>query len=594
MIKDFLNFIEYYGKNKKAKILFFILISVLAGAMEFVGIGLIYPFIIMIINPTDAANNFYYQELTKLTGFNEFYTNTLILGLFIASIFIIKNLIMIACVYLQNKFVINWKNDINKMIMKYYLNAPYKKIYENNNSEKIYNTTVLSSQTLETFVLRTLILITNLIIISIILTLLLIKYTLIAMFTIISVSICMVFLNKFFKHKTDILAPKMLEYSLKNNNQVIENIKNLKEVRIFSAEDYFLNKFEKIQRENNNIIFKNSFYSTIPPYIVEMILVIFLIILAITIMHNSTIETSKMIASFGVTLAVILRIAPSLNRIQVALNHINSSKDMIKKINKEYQKYHFDKIDLAKTSVDKLQYNDKLILKDISYSYREDKQIIKDITFDIKKGEFVGIIGLSGAGKTTLSDILTGILQADSGKLILDNVEITNENIQQYRKLIGYVPQELNILEDTYEKNVAFGTEYYQIDEKLVEECLKQSQLFDFVQKNGGIKKLIKGLSQGQKQRLMIARALYRNSEIIIFDEATSSLDTETEHEITQMLTNLKGKKTIIAVSHRLKTLNECDKLVYLKNGEIVDIGNLEILRNKYSDIEKLIKLSKI
>lgn len=594
MMKDFLNFIEYYGKNKKAKILFFILISVLAGAMEFVGIGLIYPFIIMIINPTDAANNFYYQELTKLTGFNEFYTNTLILGLFIASIFIIKNLIMIACVYLQNKFVINWKNDINKMIMKYYLNAPYKKIYENNNSEKIYNTTVLSSQTLETFVLRTLILITNLIIVSIILTLLLIKYTLIAMFTIISVSICMIFLNKFFKHKTDILAPKMLEYSLKNNNQVIENIKNLKEVRIFSAEDYFLNKFEKIQRENNNIIFKNSFYSTIPPYIVEMILVIFLIILAITIMHNSTIETSKMIASFGVTLAVILRIAPSLNRIQVALNHINSSKDMIKKINKEYQKYHFDKIDLAKTSVDKLQYNDKLILKDISYSYREDKQIIKDITFDIKKGEFVGIIGLSGAGKTTLSDILTGILQADSGKLILDNVEITNENIQQYRKLIGYVPQELNILEDTYEKNVAFGTEYYQIDEKLVEECLKQSQLFDFVQKNGGIKKLIKGLSQGQKQRLMIARALYRNSEIIIFDEATSSLDTETEHEITQMLTNLKGKKTIIAVSHRLKTLNECDKLVYLKNGEIVDIGNLEILRNKYSDIEKLIKLSKI
>lgn len=594
MFKEFLNFIQYYGKTKKIKIAFFILISMIAGGLEFVGIGLIYPFLIMIINPKSILNNIYYQEFMKLTGIENFLVNLLILGFLIVSMFIIKNIVMVACVYLQNKFVTDWKNDINKMLMKYYLYAPYKKLFENNNSEKIYNTTVLSSQTLETFVLRTLVFVTNIIIVSIILTLLLIKYTLIAIFTIIAVVVCMMCLNKFFKHKTEILAPRMLEYSLKNNNQVIENIKNLKDIRIFGSEDYFLNKFEKIQRENNRVIFKNAFYSNIPPYIVEMILVIALILLAGFITYKNIGETSRIIASYGVILAVILRIAPSLNRIQVALNHMNSSKDMIKKINKEYEKYEFDRIQIQKNKDIRIEYNNKLVFKDINFSYTENKPVIKSVTFDINKGEFVGIVGLSGAGKTTIADILTGILPPDSGKILIDETEITKENIYLYRRLIGYVPQEMNILDDTYKHNVAWGMGYYDIDEKKVKESLKQAQLYDFVEKNGGINSIIKGLSQGQKQRLLIARALYRKPEIILFDEATSALDLETENEITQMITNLKGKNTIIAIAHRLTTLKECDKIIYLKEGEIVDIGTFENLRDKYEDFEKLIKLSQI
>ena len=594
MIKDFLKFIEYYGKNKKLKMTFFLLISIIAGGLEFIGIGLIYPFLIMIINPKSLLSNIYYQKFIQITGFDDFFINTVILGFLIVSMFIAKNIVMISCVYLQNKFVIDWKSDINKMFMKYYLNAPYKKLLENNNSEKIYNTTVLSSQTLETFVLRTLVFITNVVIVSIILTLLLIKYTLIAIFTTIAVILCMIFLNKFFKRKTEILAPKMLEYSLKNNNQIIENIKNLKDIRIFGAESYFLNKFEKIQRENNRVIFKNAFYAGIPPYIVEIILVLALIVLAGFITYKNIGETSRIIASYGVILAVILRIAPSLNRIQVALNHMNSSKDMLKGINKEYEKYKFDKIQIKKYRDEKLEYSDKLMFKDVSFKYVENKEVIKNVTFDIKKGEFVGIVGLSGAGKTTIADMLTGILPPDSGEIFVDETRITNENIYQYRHLIGYVPQEMNILDDTYKNNVAWGRGYYDIDEAEVEESLRQAQLYDFVQENGGINSIIKGLSQGQKQRLLIARALYRNPEILIFDEATSALDVETENEITQMLKKLKEKNTIIAIAHRLRTVKECDKLIYLQKGEIIDIGTFEELKNKYKDFENLIKLSQI
>ncbi len=574
MLNQFFKFIKYYGKDKKLKIFFFVFISIIAGLMEFVGIGLVYPFLNLIIKSQKPST-------------------ILITGGAIVLMFVSKNILMIICTYLQNKFVIDWKNYINKMIMEFYLYAPYKNLFDSTNSEKIYNITVLSSQTLETFVLRALVFFTNSIIVILILSLLLIKFSMIALFTIILVVLCMICLNKFFKQKTEILAPKMLEFSLKNNNQVIENIKNLKEIRIFSTEKFFLNKFKKIQKENNNIIFKNTFYASIPPYTVELILVFALIIIAGFITYQNFDNASKIIASYGLIIAVVFRIAPSLNRIQVALNHMNSSKDMIKKMNEEYDKYKFDKVIINKTE-EKLEYNNNIKFEKVYFSYQKDIPVIKDISFNIQKGEFIGITGLSGAGKTTLIDILMGLLPVNSGKIFVDNKELTEKNISFFRNLIGYVPQEISILEDTYKSNIAWGTDYYEIDDDKVKESLKQAQLYDFVEEHGGILSKIKGLSQGQKQRLLIARALYKDPEIIIFDEATSSLDVETENEITEMLKNLKGKKTIIIIAHRLTTLKECDKLIYLKNGFIEGMGTFEEIKEKHKDFEILINLSKI
>ena len=467
-------------------------------------------------------------------------------------------------------------------------------MFKTTNSEKIYNLTALTAQTLETFVMRSFVFFTNSIITLIILALLFIKFPAIALFTVIFVIASMVVLNKFFKHKTEVLAPQMLSFSLKNNNQVLENIKNLKEIRIFSAEKYFLDKFNKVQRENNNVIFKNTFYASIPPYLVEIILVISLIILAGLITLKNYGDSSKIIASYGLILGIVFRIAPSLNRIQVALNHMNSSKDLVKKMNDEYEQNHFDVVSNVTNNNDSLEFNEKIKFEDVSFGYRENVSVIKDCSFEIKKGEFVGIIGLSGAGKTTMADILMGLLPVNSGKITVDNEEITEKNINAFRNLTGYVPQEVNLLENSFKNNVAWGQDEKNIDDERVIESLKLAQLYDFVQENGGINSVIRGLSQGQKQRLMIARGLYKNPEILIFDEATSSLDVETEHEITKMLTSLKGNKTLIAIAHRLSTLKECDKLIYLKDGVIVDVGTFEELENRHEDFKNLIKLSQI
>ena len=594
MLKNLVKFIKYYGKNRRLKIFGFFVISLIAGFLEFVGIGLIYPFLMLVTSPQTVIEYKSYATIINFFHINHILTITALMGILIVLMFLSKNLLMILCIYLQNKFVINWKNDLNKMLMKFYLNAPYMQMFKTTNSEKIYNLTALTAQTLETFVMRSFVFFTNSIITLIILALLFIKFPAIALFTVIFVIASMVVLNKFFKHKTEVLAPQMLSFSLKNNNQVLENIKNLKEIRIFSAEKYFLDKFNKVQRENNNVIFKNTFYASIPPYLVEIILVISLIILAGLITLKNYGDSSKIIASYGLILGIVFRIAPSLNRIQVALNHMNSSKDLVKKMNDEYEQNHFDVVSNVTNNNDSLEFNEKIKFEDVSFGYRENVSVIKDCSFEIKKGEFVGIIGLSGAGKTTMADILMGLLPVNSGKITVDNEEITEKNINAFRNLTGYVPQEVNLLENSFKNNVAWGQDEKNIDDERVVESLKLAQLYDFVQENGGINSVIRGLSQGQKQRLMIARGLYKNPEILIFDEATSSLDVETEHEITKMLTSLKGNKTLIAIAHRLSTLKECDKLIYLKDGVIVDVGTFEELENRHEDFKNLIKLSQI
>lgn len=594
MLKDLFKFIQYYGKRRKLKIFGFFLVSLISGLFEFIGIGLIYPFLMLIINPQEVIE--YKSIVTVINYFhiNHILTITALIGFLIVLMFLFKNLLMILCIYLQNKFVINWKTDLNKMLMKFYLKAPYFNVFRTTNSEKIYNLTILTAQTLETFVIKSFVFFTNSVITAIILSLLFIKFPYVASFSVIFVAISMFMLNKFFKQKTEILAPQMLSYSLKNNNQVIENIKNSKEIRIFSAEDYFLNKFGKIQKENNDVIFRNTFFASIPPYLVEIIMVVALIIFAGLITLKNYGETSKIIASYGLILGVIFRIAPSLNRIQVALNHMNSSKEFIKKMNNEYEQNYFDIVANVTTPDKQIKFNDKISLKDVSFEYQENTPVLKNVSFEIKKGEFVGIVGLSGAGKTTLADILMGLLPIKSGEIFVDDVKITEENFSTLKNLTGYVPQEISLLEDNFKNNVAWGQDENNINEEFVIESLKQAQLIDVVEKSGGINSMIRGLSQGQKQRLMIARGLYRNSDVLIFDEATSSLDVETEHEITQMLTSLKGNKTIIVIAHRLCTLKECDKLIYINDGAIVDIGTFEELEKSHDDFKNLIKLSQI
>ena len=591
-LENYKKFIIYYGKGRYLKLLGFSGLFICAGILELTGVALIYPFTILIMNPNSIG-----KYLPNLRLGNPILTGLLI-GLCVLLIFIGKNLFMILVQYIQNKFICNWKKDIAEKFMEYYLYAPYKAILSSSQSDKIYDIETLCSVAVDGFVMRGLNLITNIIITAMIIGLLFIKFPIPALGTVIFVTVTMYLQNKYFKKRSNTLAATMEKINKKHNDTILENISNIKELKILSAEDTFFEKYQIVEKSYRKTQELQSFYNAIPPYLVEMLVVLALLVLACIISIQSPNDNSKLMASFAIIVASIFRIAPALNRIQSSIININASRNFVKRINEKYEKYdfdHFKKENLQSEGI--LGFHDKIELKNICFSYNSNKQVLKNISITINKGDFVGIIGLSGAGKSTLADILTGLLPADSGEIIVDNTELSQKNFQKFRRMLGYVPQQINILDKSIKENVAWGCK--EINDSKVVNALKSAQLYNVIEEYPqGIDSNIivgsNGLSQGQKQRLAIARALYRDPQIIILDEATSALDVQIEHEITEMLKEISSTKTIIAIAHRLSTLKACNKLIYMKDGTIVDVGTFAGLSEKYEEFENLIKLSSI
>lgn len=582
-------FLTYYGKGRYLKLIGFTVLSLIAGILEFIGIALIYPFIMLIIQP-DTINMFKFIKIQNTMS------GGLLIGLAVLLIFILKNAFIIFTQFVQNKFTTNWKQDIVAKFMKFYIYAPYKTTMQTSANDKLYAIGTLCDQTIDCFVMRVLNLLTNVIIIFMVIMLLLIKFPVPAVITIVFVCLAVVIQNKYFKARTSAIADVMAEKYHNYQTSLLENLNNLKEIKILSSENIFYENFVHKSKDMKMIQAKHGFYASIPPYIVEILVVTALLLMACILSVQNINSNSNLIASFAIVVASLFRIAPALNRIQSAVIAINTSRNFVKQLNNEHEKLQFSTPLLFDSQV-KMDFTDKIIFENIRFSYVEGKEVIKNISFEINKGDFIGIIGLSGAGKSTIADILTGLLPVDSGRILVDGHELNEKSFPEFRRLIGYVPQQINILDKSFKENVAWGCK--DINDEGVVKALKSAQLYDVISGyQDGINSNVivgsNGLSQGQKQRLALARALYRDPEILILDEATSSLDVQVENEITEMLKEIGKSKTIIAIAHRLSTLKACNKLVYLKDGQIVDIGTFDELCARYSDFDNLVKLSKI
>jgi len=366
---------------------------------------------------------------------------------------------------------------------------------------------------------------------------------------------------------------------------------NLKSVKVSNNEKFFYDNYKTAMLGFYKLGRETLFYNTIPPYVTEPFVIMLLFtLLAIISIQNFT-EPDKLIASFAVIVSAVFRLAPTISRIQVNLNGIYSVIPITKELLDEYENLEAFKVqEPVIKNFHKL--NNSIELRNVSFSYEQGIYALKNINFKINKGEFIGIAGLSGAGKTTLADILAGLNKPDFGEILIDG-NVTDKPIK-----VGYITQEYNILNASIRENVTFG--YTEIDDNAVIEALKKAQLYDFIKEN--FKEGIyanpfvdsTGLSQGQKQRLAIARALYFNPDVLILDEATSSLDVKTENEICSVLMGLKGEKTIIAIAHRLSTIKAADKIVFIKNAEIECIAAFGELARINPDFQELVRLSLI
>lgn len=571
----FKKFFGYFKENKRAFFRYSSL-SFLVGVVELFGVALTYPFIMKLLSKKTVTN---------------WTDSPILIGLAIIVLFLLKNTFMIFYSYLQAKFTKNVEAEVKLSFMKYFLSTSYQETSKIPLAKKENILGFLISNVISNYILRLLNLNVNFFIFTLISLFLIIKFPFATIITLIFAGLLLGIQNYIFKPKLAQISKNLSVASILFNQRSNEAIINLKGVKVSNNEKFFFENYKSAIYNFFKIGQETLFLNTIPPYITEPFIIILLFILLSVISIENFSQPEKLVASFAVIVSAIFRLSPTISRIQVNINGINSVLHLVDEFLDLCDKF---KISEVKDLTDKDFYylKNQIELKNINFEYEKEKLVLKDINLTIKKGEFIGIAGLSGAGKTTLVDIISGLLTPTYGEILVDGMKI-NRPLK-----IGYIPQEFSVINSSIKENVTFGAK--EKDDTVVIDALKKAQLYDFIKNNfkNGINANpfvdSSGLSQGQKQRLVLARALYNDPDILILDEATSSLDLKTEDEICNVLNDLKGSKTIIAIAHRLSTIKFADRIVFMQNATISDIAAFEELCMKNKDFQELVNLASI
>lgn len=592
----FLKFLKYFGKGHEKQIVLMCIYTFLTSLFEFASVAIILPFLIVLIAPDMMMNNFFIRIIQNIfhleTEAQIFKYASMALVIMIIS----KNIYGIFIMYWQNKLLKEWALDLKQMFMRMYLYAPFELNIKTADSERFFYISSVVDNVFEQFVFRVIVFTTNTLIVGLIflwMIYLLPKYTILAaIFFIVSASLQ----NKIIFKQAKLYADD--KYKLINGPYAIlmESLKSLKAIKISSCEKFFYNVYKKISEKLVPLQEKINLLPIIPQFIIEIIFVLTIIILFLGIFSEYGIDREKILLSLGVVAISLFRVLPLMYKSQVCINYMDMFREDPPKLFELYDSFKEYENCIIEPSKERMKFNKLIQVSNLSYSYDKEHKVLNDINLSIKKGEFIGIIGLSGAGKTTLIDCLSGLLLGE-GAITVDKELLSPQNIKNFQNIIGYVSQDTNTVMGNMITNVAWGIPSDEIDKDKVTEVLKEANLYNqILELPNGINTVIHqdgtGLSQGQKQRIGIARAFYRNPELLIFDEATSSLDVETENEIMKILSRRKGKMTMIAVSHRLSALKICDRIVYMSEGKIVDIGSFVALSRKYKKFAKLIELS--
>lgn len=356
---------------------------------------------------------------------------------------------------------------------------------------------------------------------------------------------------------------------------ISQTVQGVKEVKISGKEQYFVSEYRKCGKGYVDAVQKYSLYNNIPKLLIEVACVATM--MGYMIFQIATgVQTENMMQTISTLAAAALVLLPAVNRVNNQINSIAYFEPFFMGVSDNLQdEISGDKVDMsfATDEDEKLPVEKSIEMKDITYAYpNSDKLIFDHADLTIPVGASVGIVGTSGAGKSTVVDILLGLLEVKTGTILADGKNV-KEHYRKWIKNIGYIPQMIFMLDDTIRKNVAFGVPEDKIDEERLWAVLKEAQLDEFIKTlpeglETGIGERGIRLSGGQRQRIGIARALYNNPEVLILDEATSALDNDTEAAIMESINRLHGKKTLIIIAHRLQTIEKCDIVYRVEDGK--------------------------
>jgi ABC-type multidrug transport system fused ATPase/permease subunit len=368
----------------------------------------------------------------------------------------------------------------------------------------------------------------------------------------------------------------------------------LKETRIIGCESYFEEQMEEQSKIYAKSTTLRDAYGNLSRFVLEPLMISFLIGFTFLFINLNQNKTQNLTGVLGIFALASVRLMPAVGNLISGINVIRGNSYSLERLffdMKELEKEklitdfdsasHDEKLIYSQQNQQRLQFLNEFILDRVTFQYPNNKKnVLEDISLSIRKGESIGLIGKSGAGKTTLVDVILGLFIPQFGDIKVDGVSVYS-NLRAWQNMLGYVPQSIFLIDDTLERNIAFGVPDHLIDLNKLKKAIEMAQLSELVEQlPEGVKTVVgeRGvlLSGGQRQRVGIARVLYHEREILVFDEATAALDSETEHLITEATKALAGNKTIIIIAHRLSTIEHCDCIYQLEQGRIMKSGSYQ------------------
>ncbi len=569
-------------KRQKRIMLLLVILMLIGAVLETAGVSLVIPVLNVVMDEHAVENKEYLRVVCDIfhIGYEDTKSLMIVTMLALIGVFVIKNVFLFFQQKAQLKFVYTNQFATSRRMMINFMQRPYE-YYLNADTSVIQRSITSDVNNMYGLILALLQLFSEVIIFVC-----LAAVSLVAdVWMTVTVTVLLVVVLGVIKY---ILKPIMKKAGEENQDfysglykWIDQSVMGIKEIKVANKENYFINEYAKCGAGYVNAVQRYNLYNATPRLLIETVAIASMILYMMFRLLGGT-AVAQIVPQVGALAVAAMRLIPCANRINNHLTSISyfepffmgvsdNLQDEIRDENVNYDLAAYQK----KSHVEKLEIKDKIELKDIVFQYpNTDVRIFDHADMEIPIGKSVGIVGTSGAGKTTVVDILLGLLRLQGGEILADGVEV-RKHYHSWLKNIGYIPQSIFMVDSTIRKNVAFGYGDDEIDDDKVWRALKEAQLDEFVRGlpeglDTGIGERGIRISGGQRQRIGIARALFEDPEVLVLDEATSALDNDTEAAIMDSINRLHGKKSLIIIAHRLQTIEKCDMVYRVEHGKVM------------------------
>lgn len=600
-MKLFKTLLSLFSAKEKWQI-FGLFILILFGAVfEALGLSLILSFISILQSPEKIKDIPFFVVFIKSGGVYENNNFLVIASLTVVGIYLLKNIYLTYLSYIQNMFLNNKQYIFSNRLFRAYISGSYLFHLQNNSSTLIRNITGEVGNLFGSVLTPCILFLTEVIVLLSISILLLIVDPISSSIS----AFCIGFLTIFFYRKVhlklSLLGLQRQQYAGKMIQAINQGLGGVKESKVLGRESFFVEQYNRSSLGFTRTSQFSQVINQLPRFFIESIAVTSLMLIVISVLLQGR-NLTTIIPTLSLFAAAAFRLMPSVNRILSAMTMIRFNSHSVYLLANELK-------ELGALSNEKTPSNNQkgnpsatglkssIVLQNVSYQYPGAPECsLNNVSLTISKGSSVGFVGASGAGKTTIVDVILGLLPPTEGQVLVDDQNI-HEDLSAWQRSLGYIPQSIYLCDDTLRGNIAFGIPNTEIREEQILAAVASAQLTELVQSlPQGLDTVVgeRGvrLSGGQRQRVGIARALYHNPEVLVMDEATAALDNQTEAGVMEAIEKLSREKTIIMIAHRLSTVKNCDRLYFMKNGQIYDSGTYDELCARNREFQRMAQVN--